>query len=85
MAQLREEVELKKLAQDSKLTMTFFLGLSGLEFTVFLSTFSSFLGQRYIMLTYFVFFLNLFKYDMPFFLVSTNSTFFWYVTFVTIP
>jgi hypothetical protein len=67
VAQLREEVELKKLAQDSKLTMTFFLGLSGLEFTVFLRTFSSFLGQRYIMLTYFVFFLNLFKYDMPFF------------------
>lgn len=35
MAQLREEVELKKLAQDSKLTMAFLLGLSGLEFIVF--------------------------------------------------
>jgi len=29
VAQLREEVELKKLAQDSKLTMAFFLGLPG--------------------------------------------------------
>jgi hypothetical protein len=31
VAQLREEVELKKLAQDSKLTMAFFLGLSGFK------------------------------------------------------
>jgi hypothetical protein len=35
VAQLREEVELKKLAQDSKLTMTFFLGLSGLGLLCF--------------------------------------------------